>query len=267
MSISEMYEPGRSWLHRADPRLKLALAVSIAVVLLSYNNVVFMLLALALTVGTLRLAGISGQRLKAIWTILLPVAVLIPVLWPVFYHSGPVLLTWWKLKLTAWAVAQGIAASARVVTLGFLSAAVLLTTDMRALLRGLVHLGLPYQGALTVTISISYIPRIQRTFEQVTEAQMARGFDLSSGGFLGRARARIPVLVAALVSTFRSAETLSRALECRGFGRTDARRTSLYEIHWRPTDTRIAVACGLVIVVLLSIRFATGFGAHPLLPR
>ena len=263
MSLGEHYIPRDSWLHRADPRLKLLAAVLLGVLLLAYNNLALILLAAVAVLLALRSASIPWSRLGAIWRMMLPVLITIPLLWPVFYQSGPLIFSLWRLRITAWAVAQGLTAAARIAALGFLSAGVLLTTDMRALLRALVLLGLGYEGALTVTIALSYVPRIQRTYEQVTEAQMARGLDTSAGSLLARARARVPVLVAALVSTFRSADVLSRALETRGFGRTDARRTSLYEVRWGRADTAMGLAVLAFAALAFAARIALGFGAHP----
>ena len=262
-----LYSPGHSWLHRADPRFKLALVSLGTIVLLSYSNLWLMLAALGLTVLMVRSAAIPWQRLRDIWMLMLPVCVLIVVLWPLFYHIGPLWVTWWRVRITGWAVAQGVATAARIMALAFLSSMVLLTTEMRALLRGLLHLGLPFEGALTITIGLSYVPRIQRTHEQVTEAQMARGLLLTSGSFLARARARVPILVAALVSTFRSADILARALECRGFGRQDVSRTSLYEIRWRAADTVLALVLVLLSASALYARFILGIGAHPVYLR
>lgn len=267
MSLGELYVPGESWAHRADPRVKLAFVVVGAVLLLAYNNLALMLLALAALLAGLRAVRVPWPRLQAIWRLVLPVAILIPLLWPVFYQAGPVLVSWWRLQITAWATAQGFVAAARIVALSFLTASLFLTTDMRSLLRALVHLGLSHEGALVVTIALSYIPRMQRTYEQVTEAQTARGFDLNAGSIVARARARVPVLVAALVSTFRTADTLSRALECRGFGRRDVARTSLFDIRWRPTDTLLAAAVLLLGLAALYARFALGIGAHPVFLR
>ncbi|MGQ9552873.1 MAG: energy-coupling factor transporter transmembrane component T family protein [Anaerolineae bacterium] len=258
-----LYVPGHSWLHRADPRLKLGLASMGVILLLAYGNLWLMLAALSLTILMLRSAAIPWQRLRAIVALILPVTILIVILWPLFYRAGPTWISWWRIHITGWAVAQGFATAIRILTIAFLSSMVLLTTEMRALLRGLLHLGLPFEGALTITIGLSYIPRIQHTYEQVTEAQMARGLLLTSGGFLTRARARVPILVAALVSTFRSADVLARALECRGFGRQDVRRTSLYEIRWRAADTALALALLLLSASALYARFVLGIGAHP----
>ncbi len=265
MNFGDLYLPGDSWLHRADPRLKMGLALAAATLLLSYNNLFIMALSLTAVVAVLRGAGVPWARLRAIARLMVPVVIVIPLLWPIFYQSGPTILVVWKLRLTAWALAQGVTAALRIVALGYVSIAVLLTTDIRALLRGLVQVGLPFEAALTVTIALSYIPRIQRTYEQVTEAQMARGFDVNAGNLVVRARARVPILVASLVSTFRSADTMARALECRGFGRTDVARTSYFRIHWRPSDTAVAVGAGLFFLIALSARVVLGFGSHPLL--
>ncbi|NLT42171.1 MAG: energy-coupling factor transporter transmembrane protein EcfT [Anaerolineae bacterium] len=264
MNGVDLFVPGDSWLHRADPRLKLGLALLGTVLLFAYSNVWVQAALLALLVGSLAGCGIPRSRLLEIARLMLPIATMIPLLWPVFYQAGPHWFTVVGIRVTGWAVAQGFATAFRIVGLAYLSAAVLLTTDMRALLRALVRLGVPFEAALAVTIGLSYVPRIRRTYEQVTEAQMARGFDLGAGGFLSRARARVPILVASLVSTFRGADILARTLECRGFGLTDQPRSALYDIQWRRADTVLATVALLLVTAALLGRLVLGFGVHPL---
>ncbi len=262
--MDALYVPGGSLLHRADPRLKLLAAPLWAAVLLSYNNLWVMSAIVAALVLLYLACGIPAGTLKLVARLVAPVAILIPLLWPLFYRSGPVLFAPFGLSITAWTLAQGLAASVRIVGLAYLGAGVLMTTSMRALLRALVELRLPYEAALAVTIALSYIPRLQRIYEQVTEAQLARGLDLSSGGFRRRAQRRVPILVATLVTALRSADVLARALECRGFGRKGVRRTSLFQIRWQRLDTVLALATAAACAALLFLRARYGFGAHPL---
>ncbi len=263
MNGVDLYVPGQSWLHHADPRLKLGGVLLVSAILFAYNNLWAHAVILAAIILSLASAGIPWRRLTEIGRLMLPIAIMIPVLWPVFYQAGPLWTTVAGVRVTGWAVAQGFVTALRIVALAYVSATVVLTTDMRALLRAMVRLGVPYEAALAITIGLSYVPRIRRTYEQVTEAQMARGFDLAAGGFVARARARVPILVASLVSTFRGADTLARTLECRGFGLRERPRSALYEIAWRPADTRLAALGLLVGTAMLAARFLLGFAAHP----
>jgi len=260
---TDLYVSGESWLHCADPRLKFLVLALGTVLLFTYSNLALMAISLACLQVMLLTARIPWARIKTIWALMLPVAILIPVLWPIFYQAGPTWATLWHIRITAWAVAQGLTTATRILSLAFLFSSLLLTTQMRSVLRALVRLGLPFESALTMTIALSYIPRIQRTYQQVTEAQLARGMVLGQGDFITRARARIPILVAALVSTFRSADTTARALEARGFGYRAVPRTSLFEVYWRPTDTILAIATALAFGLALFARFVLGVGAHP----
>ncbi len=263
MNDLDLFVPGDSWLHRADPRFKLGGTLLVSVILFAYNNLWAQAAMLAAVILALTSAGIPRGRLAGVARLMLPIAVMIPLLWPVFYQAGPLWTAIAGVRITAWAVAQGLVTALRIVCLAYVSATVVLTTDMRALLRAMVRLGVPYEAALAITIGLSYVPRIRRTYEQVTEAQMARGFDLTAGGFVVRARARVPILVASLVSTFRGADTLARTLECRGFGLRDRPRSALYEITWRSADTRLATFALLAGVAMLAARFLLGFAAHP----
>ena len=53
MNGVDLFVPGDSWLHRADPRLKLGLALLGTVLLFAYSNVWVQAALLALLVGSL----------------------------------------------------------------------------------------------------------------------------------------------------------------------------------------------------------------------
>ncbi|MBC7105971.1 MAG: hypothetical protein H5T97_08525, partial [Firmicutes bacterium] len=62
----------------------------------------------------------------------------------------------------------------------------------------------------------------------------------------------------------RSADTLARTLECRGFGLREVPRSALYEIYWRPADSALAAVALALATVALLLRFVLGLGSHPI---
>ncbi len=66
-------------------------------------------------------------------------------------------------------------------------------------------------------------------------AQKARGADFTSGNLINRAKALIPILIPLFVSSFRRADELAIAMECRCY-RGDGKRTKMHVLHMQRRD-------------------------------
>jgi energy-coupling factor transport system permease protein len=253
------YVPGRSWLHRTDPRVKLAFVGLVSALLLVWSSLPLMLLALALVHLGLLGAGVGPRRLGGIWRALGPFMLLVTLLWPVFDRSGtPTLLHVGPLEITGRALLRGVTAALRIAAISFAFFIWLMTTDQRSLVRAFVRLGMPFKLGMALTIGLRFIPTFAALFQTVSEAQQSRGLVLEGRG-LQRARAMIPILVAALVSALRMTEQLSWTLEARAFG-APVRRTTLRALAMRRADWLLLGAVALVGGLLLILTLSTGLG-------
>lgn len=100
-----------------------------------------------------------------------------------------------------------------------------LTDAIERLLSPLKKIKVPvHELAMMMTIALRFIPTLIEETDKIMSAQKARGADMESGSLLQRARALIPILIPLFVSSFRRAEELALAMECRcyhgGEGRT-----------------------------------------------
>ena len=77
-------------------------------------------------------------------------------------------------------------------------------------------------------------------------AQRARGADFNSGNLLHRARALLPILVPLFVSSFRRAEELATAMECRLY-RGDVGRTRMRQLKFGRDDMICAISAALFL--------------------
>ena len=255
----DVYVPGRSWLHRADPRVKILYVALVTMLQLLWFNVPLFVLLLLLTHVALVAAGISWRRIGTLWRAILPFLILIAVLWPIFAREGtPVLLHLGPLLLTGQGLLGGLATALRFAAISFSFIVWLATTDQRALVRSFVRLGMPYKLGMSLTIGLRFIPTFAALFQSVSEAQQSRGLLLEGRGF-SRARAMIPILIASLVTALRMSEQLGWTLEARGFG-APTRRTTLYDLSMRSIDWLLCAALVTLFVVLLVLTFRYGFG-------
>jgi energy-coupling factor transport system permease protein len=260
-----LYVPGASWLHRLDPRVKLSFALLATMALISLGSFSLFVLFLVCCHGILLLARVPAARIAWAWRLMLPVTILIPLLWPLFSTAaGPTLLRLGPLTVTWLDVWQGLATAARVDAMAFAFFAWLFTTDQTDIVLGFVSLGIPYAWGLTVSIALRYIPTLYTAFEQVMDAQRARGLVISRANPLQAARAYIPALVPMLILTLRTAENLSRALEARAFGAPGRRRTARRQLHFRLVDGLVLALIVTLFGGVITARILWRFGRGPL---
>jgi energy-coupling factor transport system permease protein len=259
MSVAfDFFVSGNSWLHRLDPRVKLALVVAGSVVLFLWHNL-WLLLGALLAIHLL-LLGIRypWQRLAAMWRALAVLLLLVVLIWPIFYQSGRTLFEIGPLDITSRAVLAGIANATRLAAISFVFLLWVGTTDARELVRSFVRLGLPFRWGMALTIGLRFIPTFAGLYATVSDAQQARGLVLRGRAF-SRARGMLPILVAALVSALRASEQLAMTLEARGFG-ASPRRTTLRDLRMRPLDWLALALIVAATAVLAYLALERGVG-------
>jgi energy-coupling factor transport system permease protein len=266
MSFSfDLYVQRRSWLHAVDPRVKLAFVFLGTILMLAFKNLFIMLLSLVITHLIIFSAGVPGHKVKWVWKAMLPINVLLPILWVIFYPEGPtVLFHFWFLKVTALSVVRGVSLALRLDAIAFICFTWLFTTDQASLVRSLVKLGLPFEWGLVLAIGLRYIPTFYGLYTVVSEAQQARALDLGKGNFFKRVRSYLPILVAMLISALRTSEQLARAMESRALGLSGVERTYLRDIRFRPADYVYTALLVVLFSALIILRLQFGLGTHPL---
>ena len=259
----ELYVDRRSWLHSLDPRTKLLFVALGTISLLTFSSlpiVVAFLLAAHLIILS---AHIPWSRIRWIWGRMLPITVLIPLLWPLFYQrGGRVLLHLWRIKVTSYGLVEGIAMALRVDALAFVGFILLLSTGQAELVQGLVRLGMPFDWGLTLAIALRYLPTLYGIYVMISEAQQARGWAIGRGNFVQRARSYLPVLVAMIISVLRMTDNLAMALAARGFG-ARPKRTYFREVKFSSADAICLSLLTTLFIVLMVARFGYGIGTHP----
>ncbi len=230
--------PGRSPLHRLDPRCKLPLAVLLTV--LFFLPLRLPLLGAYLGAVALAIALCLGFRelLRPLRTIA-PLLLLVLLLTPPFHRGGQVYLRLGGLVLLS---AEGVLEAARLalrlagITCTFF--ALLRSTEPAELILGLRAFGLPFGAGLVVSVALQYVPGLKSLYDQVQDAHRLRRAEegTQSPAGLRSLGALLPLLTSVLILSIRRIPALAMALELRGVGlRTP--RTSLQRL---PGGRRLA---------------------------
>lgn len=125
----------------------------------------------------------------------------------------------------------------------------ILTTNPSEFASSLNRIGVSYKISYSVAITLRYIPDMQRDYNSVSKAQQARGIDMTSKkiSLLKRIKNVATILLPLFFSSMERIETISNALELRGFGKKD-KRTWYAARKFRRRD---------LVMILSLLAFAT----------
>lgn len=128
----------------------------------------------------------------------------------------------------------------------------ILTTNPSEFAASLNKIGVSYKVGYSVAIALRYIPDVQRDFHEISQAQQARGIDLSKKDKLtDRLKNSAAILFPLILSSLQRIEVISNAMELRGFGK-NKKRTWIVERPFRKEDyTAVFIAAFMLAVSAL----------------
>ena len=98
------------------------------------------------------------------------------------------------------------------------------TTNPSEFAASLNRIGVSYKISYAVALALRYIPDIQREYHDISLAQQARGTEMSKkASLIKRLKAAGSILIPLILSSMERIETVSNAMELRGFGKSPKR--------------------------------------------
>lgn len=235
VTLGQYYE-AKSPIHRLDPRTKLFFVVVFLVTTFLAKNIFSFVLLVSLIIFFVILSRVP---LRVIFKGLKPLVIIIifTAILNIFWTKGETEL--WDLGFTK-IYTEGLINAGilivRIVTLligttlffSYTTTPIELTDGIEYSLAPLKKIKVPvHEFAMMMTIALRFIPTLIDETGKIMNAQKARGADFSQGGLIKRAKALIPIIIPLFVSSFRRADELATAMECRcyrgGTGRTRMR--------------------------------------------
>ena len=254
------YYPADSFVHRLDPRTKLAVTLLYIVSLFVANGFVGYALGAAWMAAAVILSTVPlGYMFRGLRGILF--LLLISVAFNMFLTPGEVILSFWVLQITREGLLQALRMAIRLTLLVMGSSLLTYTTTPTALTDGMEQ-GLGFlkvfrfpvhEIAMMMSIALRFIPILMEEADKIRKAQMARGADFESGGLISRAKALIPLLVPLFVSAFRRASDLALAMEARCYHGGDG-RTRMKPLKYQRADYLVYAAAFLLLIAMIFSR-------------
>ena len=255
--------PGKSFVHRLDPRTKLILLTVYIVTLFLAKGFVSYLLLFAFLVTAIRISTIPPKSILRGMKPLVMILVFTGVLNLFFTQEGKVLVHAGFLTITSGGLIRAVMMMARIlmlITCTFLltytTSPISLTDGLEGLMNPLKKIKVPvHELSMMMCIALRFIPTLIEETDKIMCAQKARGADFENGTLVERAKALVPILVPLFIGAFRRADELATAMECRcyhgGEGRT---KMKLLRYH-REDFVTFGIGAAMMTAVLLLGQF------------
>ena len=257
------YFAGDTVVHRLDPRTKLILVVVYIVTLFSAKWFVTYGLVLLTLAGVIMASRIQPKTILKSLKPLLFIIVLTGIL-NLFYTQGEPVVQFWVVTITKEGILSAVFMVLRIVLLIAGTFMLTYTTSPIALTDGLEHLLNPlkkikvpvHELSMMMCIALRFIPTLIEETDKIMSAQKARGADFETGSLISRAKALIPILVPLFISSFRRADELAVAMECRCYNGGEG-KTKLHVLRYAKRDY---TALTLWIMIVAGVIALASFG-------
>ena len=255
------YFPGDTPAHKLDPRTKILLVI---LYIVAHCKARSLLTCAIMTVAFDLCARISKVGGKALLKGLKPVVIIVLFtgFLNLFFTPGEVIFQLGFLRLTDAGVYNALRMVVRIMLLitgtfllTYTTSPIALTDALERMLNPLKKVHVPvHELAMVMSIALRFIPTLIEETDKIMSAQKARGADFESGNLLQKAKALVPVLVPLFVSSFRRADELAVAMECRCYHGGEA-RTRLHVLHFAGRDyLALTLGCAITAAVIILAR-------------
>jgi energy-coupling factor transport system permease protein len=274
IAFGQYYE-GNSIIHRLDPRAKLIFVLLFIVSIFVAKDVyafafLFAFIVTCIIVSRVPLRVVL-KGLKPLTVIILFTAIL-NMFWttdtrePLF--SVVIIPNFWTMTLYRKGLINAAILAFRIIVLligttlffSYTTTPMELTDGLEKGLSPLKKIKLPiHEFAMMMTIALRFIPTLVDETSKIMNAQKARGADFSSGGLIKKAKALIPIIIPLFVSSFRRAEELATAMECRCYhGGNGSTRMKVLKMKFKDYVFVLLSIAMLAGVILINI-YAKGY--------
>lgn len=256
------YFPGKSFVHRLDPRTKLLSLIAYIVALFVAGNWVTYGLCLVFLVTTILISRIPGKAIVRGMKPLVFILVFTGILNLFFTDGKTVWVEFWGIAITKEGVVRAVFMVSRILMLisatfllTYTTSPISLTDGLESLLGPLKKIRVPvHELSMMMCIALRFIPTLIEETDKIMAAQKARGADFETGNLFKRVKALVPILVPLFIGAFRRADELATAMECRcyqgGNGRT---KMKLLRYHRGDLIAFLIITVLLAGVIVLNI--------------
>lgn len=253
-----MFIKSDSFMHKLDPRSKLIWIPLGFMSVMFFNHPLFVGIVLFITLALALSSKLPHKTYITVISASFFIFLTSVLIYPIYLKSGPFLFTFIGIDYTLNALLYAIAIGMRLMTMTLMSMIIIMTTTSSNTILGLEQLGLPYKGAVALSMMVRYLPTLVVEGNIIVEAQKCRCLDLDQGNPFQRARKYAPIIIPLFTRSFLLAKQLGLALDGRGFG-IHNQRTHLVNLTFELKD-KLFVFFWVIVLILSVFGRITQFG-------
>lgn len=261
------YQEGDSPIHRVNATVKLVFLLLVSIAAMTTYDTRFLFITSIVSLVIFKISRIKWKQISfvvkfiAFFTIINIIAVYLfdPTYGVRLYKSNTVI---WegigRFNLTAQELFYLFNLFLKYICTVPLALVFLLTTHPSHFASSLNKIGVNYKISYAIALALRYIPDIQETYFNISQAQQARGFDMSKkANLFKRIKGVINIATPLIFTSIERIDTISTAMEIRQFG-TKNKRTWYVSEPFRTSDYVILIIAVLIVSVSLSLFFVNG---------
>ena len=132
------------------------------------------------------------------------------------------------------------------------------TTEPSEFASSLNKVGVNYKAAYSVSLALRYIPTVQREYREISQAQQARGVDISKNVKLHqRVKGIVTIVFPLIVTSIDKIDIISCAMELRSFGK-NKQRTWYRARAFTIADYIVVIVSASLIAVSVILNILNG---------
>ena len=266
MLVTWKYRKRRSLIQWFDPRAWLIFYACYLLATVSFWDVRFLAVLLAMALVVVFTSGIPWREMRHAWMFIGGFVVFFSLLTFLTGRGGielygqehliarlelPFSLFGWQpaLNVTAEKSMYAVSMLARVFSLA--SMTILIPYSLNPALYGVAFrgLGLPDKIAYAIDLTMRFVPTYGRDFQLTLDAQRARGYEIEKlrGGLVAQVRRLAPLIIPVTIHAIAASEDIIDAMDLRAFG--VGPRTWLEKLEYRRRDYAL-IAFGVVLAAV-----------------
>lgn len=236
-----------------DPRTRIIvvfLISSTAVIIKDIKSLIFLFLLTLLLCKLLCIPLLqSMKKLKKLWYFFFILA----LVQSIFTSGGDTIVGIGSLKiLTTVGLESGISIIIRMSIIIY-SALIIASAPVLEVVYGLIAVGLPYEIAYMVLLSLKFLPLFKEEFTDSIIAVQLAGANFNRVPLMRKLSLYTYILMPSVIKALKSARYISLSMECRGF-RAYQTRTSYCKLQMSKADylTILAVSAAVFMVIFIN---------------
>ena len=160
---------------------------------------------------------------------------------------------WGKVALTQEQVLYQVTQFFKYFSVIPLGIIFLFTTNPSEFASSLNKVGVNYKAAFAFSLTLRYFPDVQRVYHDISQAQQARGLEMSGKATLGsRFKNSLMIVIPLIFSTLERIEVITNAMDLRGFGK-GKRRTWFTRSNLQRRDYISILVSAIILGITVAV--------------